>query len=78
MDIVLRQLGMRFFGFKKAAHDFQDHKMKFKQFKRENPGLLNKPFNKLAKSLKKKILRRVLARELRAANKQFISALNNS
>ena len=78
MDIVLRQSGMRLSDFKKASYDFHDYKMKFKQFKRENPGLLKEPFKKLAKSLKKKILRRVLARELRVANKQFITALKNS
>jgi glycosyltransferase involved in cell wall biosynthesis len=78
IDIVAGQLGTKITALKKASHDFQDHKMKFKKFKRENPGLLKEPFKKIVKSLKKKILRRVLARELRAFNNQFISALNNS
>lgn len=78
MDIVAGQLGTKLSALKKATYDFHDHKMKFKQFKKENPGLLKEPFKKLAKSLRKKILRQILARELRAFNNQFISVLNNS
>ena len=78
MDIVVGQLGTELSALKKATYDFHDHKMKFKQFKKENPGLLKEPFKKLAKSLKKKILRRVLARELKALDNKCISTLNNS
>jgi len=77
-DVVAGQCGTKFSALNKASHDFHDHRMKFKQFKKENSGLLKEPFKKLAKSLRKKILRQVLARELKAFDNQIIPILNNS
>jgi hypothetical protein len=79
MDIVAGQLET--FGnssIKKASHDFQDCKMKFKRFKKENPGLLKFSVRKAAQSFRKKIFRLRLARELKAIDKQVMSTLEKS
>jgi uncharacterized membrane protein len=52
--------------------------MKFKRFKKENPGVLKFPVRKAAQSFRKKILRLRLARELNAIDKQVMSTLEKS
>ena len=78
MSSVPGKLRMEYSRLEKASYDFHSHKMKFKQYKKENPGLLKEPFKKLAKSLRKKILRNILVRSRKGLENQCISIVKKS